>query len=214
MQERDDQRVASQTGRGIDADTCAGVRLAGLAGVIAHGHDARQVAQAMEPVSIKEETAMHDYNAIPQIVIAVAQEAGAILRADLLQPGGPAGHRSHAAADDAAELYIRDRLCAETPTWAFRGEETDTHMPSGWPQAGGPAYIWLVDPNDGTSSYLQGARGSAVSIALLRDGIPVLGVVYAFAAPDNEGDLFAWAEGCGSILRNHAAVQDSPPVPG
>jgi ADP-ribosylglycohydrolase len=60
----------------------------------------------------------------------------------------------------------------------------------------------LVDPNDGTSAYLKGYRGSAVSIALLRDGMPVLGVVNAYAAPDNDGDLFAWAEGCGPLHRN------------
>src|SRR5204863_2038702 len=49
-------------------------------------------------------------------------------------------------------------------------------------------------------------RGSAVSIALLRHGVPVLGVVYAFSAPDDAGDLIAWAEGCGPVTRNGKAV--------
>src|SRR5262249_50877229 len=42
---------------------------------------------------------------------------------------------------------------------------------------------------------LKGCRGSAVSIALLRDGRPVLGVVTAFASPHGGEDMFAWAEG-------------------
>src|SRR5262249_32275291 len=61
---------------------------------------------------------------------------------------------------------------------------------------------WLVDPNDGTSAYLRGFRGSAVSVAAVRDGVPVLGVVFSFASPDDRGDLFAWAEGCGPLSRN------------
>ncbi len=48
----------------------------------------------------------------------------------------------------------------------------------------------------------QGYRGSAVSIALLRGGVPVLGVVHALNAPDDEGDRFVWAEGCGPQTRN------------
>jgi fructose-1,6-bisphosphatase/inositol monophosphatase family enzyme len=56
-------------------------------------------------------------------------------------------------------------------------------------------HLWLVDPQDGTSAASKGFRGAAVSIALLRDGQLVLGVVYACTAPDSTGDLFFWAEG-------------------
>src|SRR5207248_1551944 len=37
------------------------------------------------------------------------------------------------------------------------------------------------------------------------DGVPVLGVVYAYAYPDDEGDLIAWAEGC-PLTRNGKAI--------
>ena len=53
---------------------------------------------------------------------------------------------------------------------------------------------------------MRGFRGSAVSIGLVRDGVPVLGVVYAFAYPDDHGDLLAWAEGCGPLTRNGRPV--------
>ncbi|MCY2991196.1 MAG: hypothetical protein NTY19_25460 [Planctomycetota bacterium] len=52
------------------------------------------------------------------------------------------------------------------------GEETGTAS------GGDTEHIWLVDPNDGTSAYLKGWRGSAVSLALVRQGVLVLGVVY------------------------------------
>ena len=45
-----------------------------------------------------------------------------------------------------------------------------------------------------------------MSIGLLAEGHPALGVVFAFAYPDDEGDLFAWAEGCGALRRNGRAL--------
>ena len=143
----------------------------------------------------------HDYTAVLAVAIAAATVAGAVLRADFVRPGGPSGAGEHADADDEAEALIRARLLGETPQWSYRGEETGSQTGTD------DHHTWLVDPNDATSAYLQGYRGSAVSIALLRDGIPVLGVVYAYAAPDNAGDLFAWAEGCGPLTRNGEPVE-------
>ena len=68
-----------------------------------------------------------------------------------------------------------------------------------------------MDPNDGTRDYLKGRRGSAVSIGLLLGEVPRVGVVFAFAYPDDEGDLFAWAEGCGPVTRNGRPVAHSTP---
>ena len=68
-----------------------------------------------------------------------------------------------------------------------------------------------MDPNDGTRDYLKGRRGSAVSIGLLLGEVPRVGVVFAFAYPDDEGDLFAWAEGCGPVTRNGRPVAPSLP---
>ncbi len=130
------------------------------------------------------------------VAIAAAREGGDILRADLHRRGGPRGGGDKAEADTEAEHAIRRRLTAEFPCWAYLGEETGS-APG---EPGAP--LWLVDPNDGTRDYLKGRRGSAVSIGLLVDRVPSLGVVYAFAYPDDAGDLFAWAEGCGSLERN------------
>src|SRR5581483_1943272 len=47
------------------------------------------------------------------------------------------------------------------------------------------------------------------SIALLRDGRRVLGVVFAYCAPDDAGDLFTWAEGAGPVKRNGRDIADA-----
>ncbi|MEA2639129.1 MAG: ADP-ribosyl-[dinitrogen reductase] hydrolase [Chloroflexota bacterium] len=96
---------------------------------------------------------------------------------------------------------IRSRLRKAFPDWGYLGEETGSVGMDPPPQ-----YIWLVDPNDGTRGFVLGTRGSAVSIGLLRDREPVLGVVYSPTAPDDDGDLIAWAEGCGPLRRNGEPV--------
>lgn len=143
---------------------------------------------------------MSDYHSPLAAAVEAARAAGALLREGLYRPGGPRGAGSHADADEEAERLLRDRLLAVLPC-DYRGEEL------GYTDSRGTSHLWLVDPNDGTAAYLKGWRGSAVSIALLRDGVPVLGVVYSFAYPDGEGDLLAWAEGCGPLTRNGRPVQ-------
>ncbi len=130
-----------------------------------------------------------------------AQEAGRILREDFRRATGPRGSEDKAEADREAEESIRAHVAGAFPDWGYLGEETGR----GQGKPGAP--VWLVDPNDGTRDYLKGRRGSAVSIALVHEGKPVLGVVYAFGYPDDAGDLFAWAEGCGSLRRNGRAIE-------
>jgi len=133
--------------------------------------------------------------------IAAAREAGALIRSEFHRPGGPRGYGGHAEVDEEAERLIRARLEQAFPEWGYRGEETGSARvdPS-------PRYLWLVDPNDGTVAFLQGVRGSSVSIALLRDRQPVLGVVFAPLAPDDDGDLLVWAEGQGPATRNGVPI--------
>jgi ADP-ribosylglycohydrolase/fructose-1,6-bisphosphatase/inositol monophosphatase family enzyme len=123
------------------------------------------------------------------VAIEAARHAGEILRRDFHRRGGPRGSGGHAEADEEAERAIRDKLLSASD-WRILGEEL------GRANDGGDAkHIWLVDPNDGTRAYLRGMRGSAVSIGALRDGLPILGVVYAFCYPGDVGTLVSWAEG-------------------
>jgi ADP-ribosyl-[dinitrogen reductase] hydrolase len=148
-----------------------------------------------------------DLRAALERATGAARRAGELLRSDLHRSGGPRGAGDKADADTEAERLVRGLLLEALPGWGFLGEETGG-------VAGRPgAPLWLVDPNDGTRDFLKGRRGSAVSIALLVDEVPRLGVVFAFAFPDDRGDLFAWAEGCGPLLRNGRPVEPTPARP-
>ncbi len=134
------------------------------------------------------------------VAAEAARSAGDLLRADFHRPGGPRGGGDKAEADTEAEHLIRGRLMAAFPSWSYLGEETGGQAGA----AGAP--VWLVDPNDGTRDYLVGRRGSAVSIGLVAEGRPVVGVVFAFGYPDDRGTVVTWAEGLGPVVRDGAAV--------
>ncbi len=133
--------------------------------------------------------------------VEAAKEAGRRLLAEFHREGGPRGGGDKADVDTEVEVFLRGALL-ERFAWHWRGEET------GFTAAVDPAETrcWVVDPNDGTRPFLEGFRGAAVSIGLLDDGVPVLGVVFAYAYPDGDGDLLVWAEGCGPVTRNGVAL--------
>ncbi len=135
---------------------------------------------------------------LPDVIDAVA-EAGRRVAEEFARPAGPRliDHVT-APVDHEIELFLRDRLIGLVPA-RFVGEE------AGIVAAEANGLCWVVDPHDGTRAFLEGKRGSAVSVALLRDGTPVLGVVFAPLCPDRGPDMIAWAEGT-AITRNGAPV--------
>jgi histidinol-phosphatase len=85
-------------------------------------------------------------------------------------------------ADRAAEAAIRSILQRRFPDYGFFGEETGQHDMQA-------ENLWLVDPLDGTKSFVRDTPFFSTQIALLRRGRLVLGVSSACAY----GEL-AWAE--------------------
>ncbi len=136
---------------------------------------------------------------LDQVVAAVEAE-GLRLRAEFYRPDGPRGRRGTCPADLEIEQRLREALL-KLIDCSFAGEETS---PAEKP---GSNEVWLVDPHDGTFEFMAGRRGSAISVALARNGVPVLGVVHAPDPPDRGPDTIAWAEGCGPIRRNGKPVQ-------
>ena len=132
-------------------------------------------------------------------VIDLVHTAGACLAAEFGRPDGPRfSDTDTSPIDTEIELFLRARLTALLPA-RFVGEE------AGVLAAEANGYCWVVDPHDGTRAFLEGRRGSAISVALLRHGKPVLGAVYAPTSPDRGRDMITWAEG-GRITRNGAPV--------
>ncbi|MFW2513141.1 inositol monophosphatase family protein [Demequina sp. SO4-13] len=114
------------------------------------------------------------YAADLSLAMAIADEVDA-----LTLPGSTGHLEVELKADDSpvtafdreAERIIRARVASERPADAFVGEEYA-------PTSGG-ARQWVVDPIDGTKNFVRGVPVWATLIALLDDGVPVVGVVSA-----------------------------------
>ena len=100
-------------------------------------------------------------------------------------------------ADVRAEEVIKEVLSKHFPSYGFYGEETG--------QQGMTAEnVWLVDPIDGTKSFVRECPFFSTQIALMRAGKLVLGVSSAPAY----GEL-AWAESGGGAFMNDKPIRVS-----
>ncbi len=77
-------------------------------------------------------------------------------------------------ADRTAERLIPARLYVVAPTEAVFAEEAvyDGRIPEIGRE------FFLVDPLDGTREFIKGGSDFTVNVGLIRDGVPVLGVIY------------------------------------
>ena len=76
-------------------------------------------------------------------------------------------------ADLAADRSIKETLMGARPNYGWLSEETVDD-----PSRLAEDPVWIVDPIDGTNSFVEGRPEFVVSIGLAREGIPVVGVVY------------------------------------
>ena len=117
---------------------------------------------------------------------AIVREAGEIALRQW--PGGghtveswdKGGNSPVCAADIEVDGFLKSELGALLPAAGWLSEET----------ADDPArlergLIWLVDPIDGTRDFLRGRTGWAVSVALISEGRPLLGMLTAPARQEH-----------------------------
>ena len=108
-------------------------------------------------------------------------------------------------ADLTMQKHIEGELNALFPDYAFVGEEmseaeqdalmSDTSRP-----------IWILDPLDGTSNFAAGLPNFAPSLALLKDGEVVLGIIY----DPMRDECFSALKGEGAWLNGEALGQHRP----
>ena len=77
-------------------------------------------------------------------------------------------------ADLAAHQQIVNVLSQLTPDVPVISEENESH-----PDISNLAYFWMVDPIDGTKSFLNRTGDFTVNIALIEEYAPVFGVIFA-----------------------------------
>jgi myo-inositol-1(or 4)-monophosphatase len=108
--------------------------------------------------------------------------------------------------DKAVEQLVRERLTAKYPTFAFIGEET---YHAGVVITNQPTFI--VDPIDGTSNFVHGFPEVCVSIGLVVEKRPTVGVVYN---PFHR-ELWSAVKGRGAFTtQDDGTVIQLPLVPG
>lgn len=91
------------------------------------------------------------------------------------------------AADRAVEAAVRAVLAARVPNHAVLGEEGDGADAFAVADVGADVdpdsptgrevFTWVVDPIDGTKSFMTGKATFGTLLALLRNGVPVLGII-------------------------------------
>jgi len=134
----------------------------------------------------------HDYAEELRIATEATRAAGdevLRMRREGLRYGHKDGRELVSEADIRAAEMLHAALTSAFPSDGWLSEEhTDTAHRLGCERA------WVVDPIDGTREFLMGVPEYAVSVALVVNGEPVLGVVYNPAAEDLRAAVCAGAE--------------------
>jgi myo-inositol-1(or 4)-monophosphatase len=82
-------------------------------------------------------------------------------------------------ADHMSEALIIDAIRARHPGDAILAEESGEHRAvEGEAPTSGRGRVWIIDPLDGTVNYANGIPFFCVSIGLVVDGRPTVGVVH------------------------------------
>lgn len=111
-----------------------------------------------------------------QTAIEAAREAGALIlkyykSSYEIQEKGY--HNPVTTADHAADARLKKILQAAEPEFGWLSEETVDSM-----ERLSKSKVWVVDPLDGTKEFIEGVPNFVVSIALVENGVPVLGVLF------------------------------------
>lgn len=114
-----------------------------------------------------------DLDAAARVAEAAADVAAAVIRPFFRERIGIVrkGDASPVtAADRAAEKAIRAVLTERFPDHGILGEEFGAEREES-------PFQWVLDPIDGTKSFITGRPSFGTLIALLHEGVPVLGVI-------------------------------------
>lgn len=106
------------------------------------------------------------------------------------------------AADTETEQAVIEAIHRRWPDHSILAEESGAHLGPG-------EYCWIIDPVDGTTNFARGLPVFACSVALCRQGEPVLGLVEVPCLRER----FTAARGKGAYLNGtRLKVSDVPDV--
>ena len=103
--------------------------------------------------------------------------------------------------DRGVEAFLRSSISRQFPAHAILGEE-GTEV-----EVAGREFLWVLDPVDGTTNFVNGLPLFACSAALLHRGEPVVGAIFLPVAPRTARPMTApGAESQTSTLQLRSAV--------
>ncbi len=136
---------------------------------------------AADPEASPSHGSAGDWSAELDFATEAARAAGAVLM-DHYERLERIDHKSAkdvvTEADHLSERLILDAIRERFPADAILAEESGAHARTdGSPATAPSGRTWVVDPLDGTVNYANGIPFFCVSVALVDDGWPVVGVV-------------------------------------
>ncbi|TWU57278.1 histidinol-phosphatase [Rubripirellula reticaptiva] len=133
-------------------------------------------------------------SAMTEVATAAGKHTLKYFRSDSLVIDAKSDESPVTIADREAEQLVRKLITAKFPTDTVQGEEFAE-------QTGTSRYRWVVDPIDGTKSFVCGVPLYSTLLALEWDGKPLGGVIFIPAT----GEIIVAATGQGSWFKNSEA---------
>lgn len=139
------------------------------------------------------------------IAIDAAKEAGSLIlnyyKADY-EIKDKGYHNPVTTADFAADSYLKKTLTEARSDYGWLSEETVDS-----PDRLNKERVWVVDPLDGTKEFVEGVPHFVVSVALVENGKPIVGVLFNPVTKE----IFTASEGKGAFLNGepiHCATKN------
>ncbi len=136
-----------------------------------------------------------EINSRLEYAVAIAREAGELTLTHFRSRGLAVERKGDGSpvtvADKGAEELLRKRIAEQFPADAIIGEEFGE-------TPGTSSFKWILDPIDGTKSFVSGVPLYTTLVAVMQHDEPFLGVIFAPAV--NEMLYAARGQGCWHII--------------
>ena len=128
-------------------------------------------------------------------IISIVREASSLMVRDGFSITDKGTRENLVTSSDlAVQHFLTERLGKLLPGSGFLCEEEDLADTA-------HRDLWIIDPIDGTANYARGNANCCISVALVRDGVQQMGVVYS-----------PWRDELYAAERGHGATLNGKPI--
>ena len=166
-----------------------------------------------EPDPLPDETLLADIEAVAadlariagaEIEAAFRREITVEYKTDAKDDAAPTDPVSE--VDRAVEALIRERLAERFPEHGVIGEEVEGHP------SPDQEFLWVVDPVDGTTNFINGFPLFACSIGVLHRGRPVVGAVWCSTGHELRPGVYHARHGGALHFEQRAVTPERPMI--